>query len=678
MLISGAKLKNTNLVYRPQVTYTIGANTNNFLMDVSFDNRYLPGQTDITINILPNTYVTAFPPAISSGYSAIDWTNTSALTIVNAKIGDSVVLNNFGNILGYGGEGGGLSVYSAGGNCTPPPTLTPTTPQSGGSAISIFYPLTINNYGYIAGGGGGGGQGGAWHYDGVSFFYSNWDVATGGGGAGGGAGGRLGESNPIRITLPNLMGANGTQTNTSWDYYCNYHVDMYGLRGGGGGFDVPGTGGSGIVTSVNPRYSPGAGGGTGGSGAVTLPDPNQGGTLASYTLTGAGGSANNNAVAVTPNGSLLQAGAGGGWAASGGTGYNAVTLNQVGAVGGPFITSNNNVVIINNRGTIYGTQNNTISGTQTLYYRIRNSSIGSYYLDLAVPYAIGRYYDIVVEIDSGVTLLCDDRTQAALQIYNSTSGLVSSLKLIINGNVLGAGGPGGDELATPYSGGDAIWTSFSCNKIIIDCSNGYLAGGGGGGGCGNNTGPTQYTYGGGGAGGGSSGRPNLGYGNYSIALGLGATIANTPGANGNNVVTGGITYVAGGGGGLVVPGSTTYIPALSGSGVIAAGIGGTSGGTGGFIKNDSVSNLIPNNYGGGFNQLGGYVTTITTNIYGGGGGGWGAAGGRSRATNGRTIQTGAAGGYYLTRGLPNSTHYTGDQIFIINPYNHIAGTFNPS
>lgn len=217
---------------------------------------------------------------INSGvYMWSDSTSIGGLTIDGA-ISGGVFLNNYGNIIGRGGNGSNTSATGSAGG----PALVCN--QTGGS-------VTINNKSgaYIAGGGGGGG-------------YSWWQdpYSSGTGYGGGGAGG--GKSGPVLGGAIGQKGADGTEGN--------------GGGAGGEGADIGGTGGGG------GRQLPGTGGSGGGAG-------------------GNGGSAGNAGGARTNHTSGVHGGGGGGWGAEGGggaAGGNAIdgsgsrTLSNSGTVYG--------------------------------------------------------------------------------------------------------------------------------------------------------------------------------------------------------------------------------------------------------------------------------------------------------------------------------------------------------
>lgn len=185
-------------------------------------------------------------------------TATPALT-VSGSFPNGVELINQGTIVGMGGAGG------AGGSVTSGPTLVaPGAGFSGGTALSVSVPLTLNNTGTIAGGGGGGGGGSAAYegggYDPYSFY--------GGGGGGGGRSSNAANSSGGPAGVPT-----GGDQNIS------------GTSGNIGTYQQPGEGG---LNMYGPQPSPsgGYGGGWGSNG-------NNGVTLSGFSTGAAGGGAGN-------------------------------------------------------------------------------------------------------------------------------------------------------------------------------------------------------------------------------------------------------------------------------------------------------------------------------------------------------------------------------------------------
>lgn len=275
------------------IVLTVNQNQQNFNLRTFALNNGWNEISAIQLNIATGVYVWS------------DSTSLPALT-VSGTYPKGVSIVNRGYIIGKGGAG---SSGSVGG--------------SGGPAISIESPITIDNTyaaAYIAGGGGGGGgMGGGGGAGGGA-------GGTGGGGYAGGAGGGLGQ-----------VGSNGaaatSRTTTA--------------GGGGGGRILPGVGGSSGSYSNYPETY-GRGGGAGGGGGVIT------GVVASQN--GNGGSGNSvGQNSTTYVGSLKVAigGGGGGWGASGG--YGAGTSNTPGAGGKAVATNGHTVTWISNDTTrVYG------------------------------------------------------------------------------------------------------------------------------------------------------------------------------------------------------------------------------------------------------------------------------------------------------------------------------------
>lgn len=150
--------------------------------------------------------------------------------------GSSVTLINNNAILGRGGDGGAGGDYAPGGGSGP---ATGKPGGAGSTGLLALVPMTITNYGVIAGGGGGGG-GGA--------------MGPGGGGGAGigiGYGGRGGTGSGV---TGGGAGANSTLDaagagNSQW------------TKGGNGGFY--GTAGGNGASSGTGSYPGGAGGAAG-------------------------------------------------------------------------------------------------------------------------------------------------------------------------------------------------------------------------------------------------------------------------------------------------------------------------------------------------------------------------------------------------------------------------------
>jgi len=622
----------TNVVDRVALSFVVDTNIQFLTVDVTSLDDYVAGITDVTITVNPNVYVYGTPPSqiqpsIASNVAPIDLNKLDAsLQIIGGAAGDTVKLINNGNILGYGGDGSGVYFWTN--SCCFGKFASVTGPMKGNAALSFITPgisLSIENNGYIAGGGGGGGATNA----NPAYDY----IPGGGGGAGGGISGIVG-------SVPGQCGGNATvravppNAGESGKYSyiltgCCGSINAYG--GGGGGFKLAppdDTGGVGITGTIGP----GNGGGAGGGGAVS--------SNVSRTYNNNGGSANNNATSYTTYSGAYQGGGGGGWGASGAAGYINTTLAQLGAAGGNSIVTNGNAYTLTGSGQLYGSVDTAI--TSVVYIFPATVETGTT-LDLAsIPgYAVGT--NVVLIAPTSVRLASDDNATPGLTITKSgTSNNPSSVRIVINGAILGAGGVGGSEANTNTVGGTALYLPIGNITFIIDNTNGYLAGGGGGGGRSQNNAvlgsATIVTYGGGGAGlKGSSGNNLAQAVNYGVDSGVSV-------GNDGTVVAGAVTYASGGSGGTILPGVQKPNTGTFAIGTYA-GLGGQAGGSGSFSLNISVSN--PTNFGGAFKTSGGFYSS-SNSFAGGGGGGWGSNGGSGRrlatinqsgATGGRAIQT---------------------------------------
>ncbi|MEM4261047.1 MAG: hypothetical protein QXG00_07435, partial [Candidatus Woesearchaeota archaeon] len=140
----------------------ISSNTFNYNIKSAAETLYggpITGPAQITLTVNPGVIVGATDtliPGIDSGTFAS---------------GSSLILNNYGYIVGKGGQGGSVLT----------PAYSSQYPYYGGPALQVTLPTNVYNYGII-GGGGGGGAGG----DGVG---SNSIGGGGGAGAQGGPGG---------------------------------------------------------------------------------------------------------------------------------------------------------------------------------------------------------------------------------------------------------------------------------------------------------------------------------------------------------------------------------------------------------------------------------------------------------------------------------------------------------
>ena len=268
---------------RVAINYTFTSNTADASLNVTSISGYSAGHSDITIYVNSGVYLWA-----SS-------TGNAALSLLGGTSGDTLTLVNNGYIIGCGGTGGNALLVSPSGSG-----------NNGGNALSISFPIIINNTyasAYIAGGGGGGAASG--HGNGK---FGDVAAGSGGGGAGGGQGGAYASSGVTGGAGGSVgsVGGDGSEIISG-----NLTVGSpdsgkgggaggggsgYGAAsGGGGGRVLPGTGGEGGHSGGNPIAA-----GTGGSGNSVGGD---------YISSGGGG--------------------GGGWGASGGNASNG--KNQSGS-----------------------------------------------------------------------------------------------------------------------------------------------------------------------------------------------------------------------------------------------------------------------------------------------------------------------------------------------------------
>lgn len=209
---------------RVAISFTYSANTTNAALNVTTISGYVAGKSDITVNINSGVYV----------YSTS--TGTPGLTLTGGASGDTLRIVNSGFILGMGGKGGDMTIVWDGRTGS----LASSTAQvgaAGGTALSLGFPTTITNTGYIAGGGGGGGAA----YAVIGLVGS---MGAGGGGAGAGAGGSA-----IRT------GVSGAPSNTR-------------VGGTGGGPGAAGTAGQSGVYTGDPAQYTNTGSAGGGAGRI--------------------------------------------------------------------------------------------------------------------------------------------------------------------------------------------------------------------------------------------------------------------------------------------------------------------------------------------------------------------------------------------------------------------------
>ena len=269
---------------------------------------------------------------INSGvYLWSDNTTIGGLT-VPSTITVPLIINNYGYIIGRGGNGGTASGVGGDGG----PALV-----NNAANVSV-----VNMSGaYIAGGGGGGGGNG-------------W-AAGGGGGAGGGVGGN---SNTRHTTCAGgAGGAIGQAGANGQSWGAPYTDDNYCGSDGGTGDPIGygGNAGGGGAAQIDTGSSCGQYGGAGGGGGRILTNAigglggDRGGSYRYAGREGGAGGAGNFAGGngIGTYGQEDGAGGGGGWGAAGGSGFNGASYISGGA-GGAAISGTH--VSLTNSGTVWG------------------------------------------------------------------------------------------------------------------------------------------------------------------------------------------------------------------------------------------------------------------------------------------------------------------------------------
>jgi len=334
-------------VNRVTVNYNFTTNNNYYTVTLGTTapttGTYIAGKTDAVINVGSNG---------SPIYLYSNAVGSPALTIAGGTAGDTITINNYGYILGCGGDGGSwLNGSSASGG-------------NGGTGISIAslssISVQINNQGYICGGGGGGGACG----DTAPSAYNQYEwAAGGGGGAGGGNGGSATGTLPVSagtcLIYGNATGGSpggvGTAGSTGSLAYNSVVGPFQSSWGGGGGGRNPSnpTGGAsgtaytqqggGIVS--NAAGGGGAGGGGGGSYAASI---------SVYFKSGGGGGFGANGgtagTATAPAGASFGSAAGG---SSNNAGGGPLSGYSSGGTAGNYLVKNGRTVTVSG-GTNWG------------------------------------------------------------------------------------------------------------------------------------------------------------------------------------------------------------------------------------------------------------------------------------------------------------------------------------
>ena len=224
--------------YCPQCeTVIINISMGDDMCNVDFYKKfavYAPAKKYI-INIPEDTYINGCNPG------------DTGLSFTNMPTGVSIVINNYGFIIGAGGSGGGGAFESG---CIISPAQFGLPGKAGGSAISTKTGVlvTVNNYAIVAGGGGGGGG---------STKNPTGQGGGGGGGAGiiagaGGTGGGVYQSSggPISGCVPTVTAQPGALGAATIGGLGGAGVAGGAAGGNGGGRGQPGQNGMGTFGAI--------------------------------------------------------------------------------------------------------------------------------------------------------------------------------------------------------------------------------------------------------------------------------------------------------------------------------------------------------------------------------------------------------------------------------------------
>lgn len=228
------------LTIEPCYILNVNNSVQNYNMSVDLYNTYPNAPTNQPICVLA---IVGTGVEISSNNTA-----TPAFTTGNLPVGSLVGIENNGNILGKGGNGG-ISYNPAQG--------TNGSGFNGGNAINLTLPATVQNNFNIYGGGGGGNAMAFALTQNIPVVNINFGIFIGSGG-GGGAGGPLGG-------VGGLGGNSGPVIGIS--YYTpgiNGSAGQFGVGGDGGilNFPIPIQLGP-VTIGLNPNTAGGNGGGYG-------------------------------------------------------------------------------------------------------------------------------------------------------------------------------------------------------------------------------------------------------------------------------------------------------------------------------------------------------------------------------------------------------------------------------
>tara|TARA_R110002110_G_scaffold415850_1_gene657966 strand:+ start:11708 stop:14116 length:2409 start_codon:yes stop_codon:yes gene_type:complete len=268
-----------------------------------------PDQKSVSLETNGQTNVNLYDEAIASSNAAPQAGDTWTFTIASSTVigsnstsmasidtgtgwpaGVTLVLVNFGSVMGKGGSGGsgGSAIFGA---------TDGGAGGAGGLAFEINYQMSIINNNIIGGGGGGGGGGGAASRASIS---GNITYNAGGGGGGGGQG--------YDVSL------GGPRTNPSSDFTDSSRIERAGTSGNGGGSTANGT--KGLRGVVNSGFKGGNGANGAGLGQSGTSGLNGVATSISGGVSSAGGTGgpagaainkNGYTVTITNNGAILGA-----------------------------------------------------------------------------------------------------------------------------------------------------------------------------------------------------------------------------------------------------------------------------------------------------------------------------------------------------------------------------------
>ena len=211
----GTVISNT-AIFKVISQILISSNTNNFVLYDELVKMGWDKTSPVNVNITVDGNVIV----------GSDSTSLPAFKVDKFPNGSIINLLNYGIIAGRGGDGGAQNA----------------TGGSGGNAMSISYPININNKGIIGGGGGGGGGCGARAADfnlAPQTGFSNGDGGAGRGGSrragftnsNSGAGGNIGESGNTGVGYHSVGGGGSAGNYINGISFVNW-IKMGYLRGG--------------------------------------------------------------------------------------------------------------------------------------------------------------------------------------------------------------------------------------------------------------------------------------------------------------------------------------------------------------------------------------------------------------------------------------------------------------